>query len=355
MSNNDLQYSIEDLQYSIQDVQNKFNNLNETLIETLNDTSKTLLKNVDNNIKYIINSKIFINNKNININPVNTFLNTNYNNIKKILNLGKKKPSHTSAPAQGTEGTNQINKNALLIGCNYLGTRYQLNGCINDVKDVEIKLKSQYKFNNILIMTDNTPKKPTKENILDEIKTLLTNANSGDKVFLLFSGHGTTIKDTNSDEKDGVDELFVPLDFNCISDDEIKSVINNNLKKDVTLFCLFDCCHSGTILDLRYQYFDSENYDNSSENTNETETVGNVVMISGCRDSQFSADAYINFKSQGAATWSFLDALSNNNPNLTWKDLLTTMRSSLLKGNYQQTPQLSSGNKLDINTKFYLL
>jgi hypothetical protein len=203
-------------------------------------------------------------------------------------------------------------------------------------------------------MTDNTSKKPTKANILDEIKVLLNNSKSGDKLFLGFSGHGTYTRDTSGDEKDGLDEMFVAIDFNCISDDEIKILINNNLKKDVTLFALFDCCHSGTILDLRYQYFDSENYDNFTDNTKETETIGNVIMISGCRDNQTSADAYINSKYQGAMTWSLLDTL-NKNPNLTWKELITNMRSSLKTSEYEQIPQLSSGKQLDLTTKICLL
>jgi biopolymer transport protein ExbD len=300
-----------------------------------------------------MNSKLNKNDKSKNIQQINNFFNITYTNLKKKLNLDIK-AAQAQAQAQAEAQIIKINKNALLIGCNYTGTQYQLNGCINDVEHIQNKLKTQYGFNNILIMTDNTTKKPTKANILDEIKNLLTNSNSGDKLFLAFSGHGTYMKDTSGDEKDGLDEMFVPLDFNCISDDEIKIFINNNLKKDVTLFALFDCCHSGTILDLRYQYLDSENYDNSTENIKETETVGNLIMISGCRDNQFSADAYINSKYQGAMTWAFLDTV-NKNPNLTWKDLITTMRSSLKTSKYEQIPQLSSGNKLDLNNKICLL
>jgi hypothetical protein len=304
-------------------------------------------------------SKLSNNNKNINIKQIQNYFNTNYNNLQNKLNLDIKAAqaqaeaqahAHAQAQAQGIK----VNKNALLIGCNYIGTQYELAGCINDVEHIQNKLKSQYGFNNILIMTDNTSKKPTKVNILDELTNLLSKANSGDILFLAFSGHGTTMKDTSGDEKDGSDEMFVPLDFNCISDDEIKIFINNNLKKDVTLFALFDCCHSGTILDLRYQYFDSENYDNASENTKETETIGNIIMISGCRDNQTSEDAYINSKSQGAMSWAFLDTV-NKNPNLSWKDLITTMRSSLKTSKYEQIPQLSSGKKLDLTTKICLL
>ena len=328
-----------------------------------NNDVTNLLNYCNSNIKSIISSKLSSIN---NIKNIQNYFNTNYNNLKNKLNSDIKAAQASVGQTQASAGQIsasagqipaqeiKVNKNALLIGCNYIGTQYELNGCINDVENIQNKLKSQYGFNNILIMSDKTSKKPTKVNILGEIKILLTNANSGDKLFLVFSGHGTTIKDTNSDEKDGLDEMFVPLDFNCISDDEIKSFINNNLKKDVTLFALFDCCHSGTILDLRYQYFDSENYDNSTENTKEIETIGNIIMISGCMDNQTSADAYINSKYQGAMTWSFLDAV-NKNPNLSWKELITTMRSSLKTSKYQQIPQLSSGKKLDLTNKICLL
>ena len=313
----------------------------------------------NNNVQILLNycklniSKLSIINRNNNIKQIQNYFNITYNNLKNKLNLDIK-TAQAQAQAQAPAPITKFNKNALLIGCNYIGTQYELSGCINDVENIQNKLRSQYGFNNILIMSDNTSKKPTKVNILDEIKNLLTNANSGDILFLAFSGHGTSIKDTSGDEKDGLDEMFVPLDFICISDDEIKKFINNNLKKDVTLFALFDCCHSGTILDLRYQYFDSENYDNSTENTKETETIGNIIMISGCKDNQTSADAYINSKYQGAMTWAFLDTV-NKNPNLSWKDLITNMRTSLKTSKYEQIPQLSSGKKLDLATKICLL
>lgn len=71
-------------------------------------------------------------------------------------------------------------------------------------------------------------------------------------------------------------------------------------------------------------------------------------------DNQTSADAYINSKYQGAMTWSFLDTV-NKTPNLTWIELITTMRSSLKTSTYQQIPQLSSGKKLDLTAKICLL
>ena len=249
-------------------------------------------------------------------------------------------------------------KNALLIGCNYKNSSYALKGCINDVSNIKQVLTTSYGFDNITFMTDDTPLKPNKENILAAIKQLLSNANCGDILFLSFSGHGTNVKGTNvkgtnGHEKDGLDEVIMTIDFDYITDDELNSLIRNHLKKDVTLFALFDCCHSGTILDLRYQYLDSINVNKNTENIKHLETEGNVIMISGFMDRQTIAGAYIKSTRsyQGGITWAFLETL-HNNPDTTWGELLTTMRYYLKMASYSQIPQLSCGKKLDLMLKF---
>ena len=244
-------------------------------------------------------------------------------------------------------------KNALLIGCNYKNSMYELNGCINDAMNIKQILTESYGFDNIVLMTDDTPNIPTKKTILAEIKQLLNNANSGDILFLSFSGHGVNLTDRNGDEKDGLDEVIVPIDLDYIMDDELNSLIREHLKKDVTLFALFDSCHSGTMLDLRYQYLDSTRYDNNTEERNYPETEGNVIMISGCMDQQTSMDAYIKSAGtyQGAMTHAFLESVKKN-PNSSWIDLLISMRDYLKTADYEQIPQLSSGKKLDLMLKF---
>ena len=247
---------------------------------------------------------------------------------------------------------NVKSKHALLIGCNYNDSQYKLNGCINDVKNVQTLIKKNG-FNNIILLTDETEQKPNKSTILNEFKNLLMNSNSGDLLFFSYSGHGSYILDKNGDEKDEYDELIVPLDFNVITDDELKTIIQTYLKPNVTLFSLFDCCFSGTILDLKYQYLDSLNYDNYTENNNTNDTEGNVLMISGCTDEQTSADAFINNTSQGAMTWSFIESV-NNNPNLSWRELIKSMRDLLKKSNYEQIPQLSTGQIFNIDSKIFI-
>jgi hypothetical protein len=247
----------------------------------------------------------------------------------------------------------KTNKNALLIGCNYKNSPSELNGCINDATNIKQLLTDMYGFDNITLMTDDTENIPTKNNIVAEIKQLLNNANSGDILFLSFSGHGVYLRDKNGDERDRLDEVIVSIDFDTIIDDELNSLIRENLKKDVTLFALFDCCHSGTILDLRYQYLDSTRFNKNTQHSKYSETEGNVVMISGCMDRQTSMDAYIRSAGtyQGAMTFAFLETIKRN-PNASWNELLIEMRTYLRNEDYEQIPQLSSGKKLDLMLKF---
>ena len=237
---------------------------------------------------------------------------------------------------------NSKKKTALLIGCNYTGTQNALYGCINDVVCMNDKL-IKTGFTNINIMTDLTSVKATRNNILGAFISLLSNAQSGDTVCLFYSGHGTYTRDLNGDETDGYDECIVPCDLNIITDDELKAVIQQNLKPNVTLLAMFDSCFSGSVLDLKYSYMDGDNYDKYIENNKELNTPGNVLMISGCTDNQTSADAVMDNKPNGAMTWAFLNALTKQ-PNCSWRELVKNMRILLKSSQFTQLPQISTGN-----------
>ena len=283
-------------------------------------------------------------------NLINRAIDETNNYLKKLSEKYDKEIA--TAIATATTATVSNKRAALLIGINYTGTINELYGCINDTKNVQDLLKNKYNFTNVTLLNDNTPEKPTKQNILNGLQKLLSNTESGDTVFFMYSGHGTCTFDLNNDEKDGQDELIVPIDATtintCILDDDLNRVVRNTLKPGVKLLALFDSCFSGTILDLRYTY-------GYPDNTNEPETIGDVYMISGCTDQQTSADtvAPINGKeiASGAMTYAFLKIIEETT---IMSDLVVKMQTFLKANGYSQCPLLSSGKKIDYNKTNFL-
>lgn len=248
-----------------------------------------------------------------------------------------------------------MTKLALLIGINYTGTSSELNGCINDVNNMKQFLieHCDYKEENITILTDETKYKPTAMNILREMGQLIISAyyKHADQLFIHYSGHGTYLMDQYSDEKDNRDEALVPIDYETsglITDDLLHDYFSY-LPTDCTCVCLFDCCHSGTLLDLKYRYIKEEDYEVENENST---VIGNVIMISGCRDSQTSADAFMSGDWAGAMTTSFLNTMALYKNNVTCFHLLNSMRKYLEHKGFEQYPQICSSKKLN-NTSLF--
>lgn len=333
---------------SATDIQAYKNNLINQLRNTYNNNIAYLNNWLKNYVAYIKSLRINNSLKNYYISYYISIYNLNVNNLTNILNKNITNVINFTINTINITGK----KTALLIGINYIGTQNELSGCINDINDINTRITSEG-FQNINILTDNTEIKPTRENILTAFKNLLVNSKSGDLLFFAYSGHGSYQKDNNGDETTGYDQLICPLDLKMIVDDDLKSIIQTNLKQGVTLFAMFDSCFSGSVLDLKYQYIDSLNYDNFSQNDKELETPGNVFMISGCSDYQTSADAIINNKANGAMTWSLLQSLKQK-PNCSWRELIKSMRDSLKTSHYDQIPQFSSGKLENIDAKVFI-
>lgn len=150
-------------------------------------------------------------------------------------------------------------KRALLVGINYVGTRNELRGCHNDMETMKTYLEQQgFDGGDMrLLMDDGAHDRPTKSNILAGMQWLGEGAGPGDSLFLCYSGHGASVRDEDDDEEDGKDECLVPLDFNdagLLCDDEAYQHLVAPLPAGAQLVCVFDCCHSGTILDLPYTF-----------------------------------------------------------------------------------------------------
>jgi hypothetical protein len=253
-----------------------------------------------------------------------------------------------------------MKKQALVIGINYEGTQSELQGCINDALGVVEVLEE--KGYTVKLLTDHTPEKPTRRTILREFFNLINSDAS--TLYFHYSGHGSSIKDTNGDEVDGKDEVLCPIDYaenGFISDDEMRMLLQF-LRVDQTLFAVSDSCCSGTVFDLGFNVKEnvvwhgigkSSKVITMEESRKNTPTKGQCILLSGCRDDQTSADTKEDGKYQGAMTFAFMKALADPKVK-TFRDLLGFVRSILKEHGYTQVPMLSSGKKLDLSNDFHI-
>jgi hypothetical protein len=64
------------------------------------------------------------------------------------------------------------------------------------------------------------------------------------------------------------------------------------------------------------------------------------VLITGCRDTQTSADAFINGRYNGALTYGLVDAIRQAKGQLTYRELHNRVTQTLKAKNFDQVPQL---------------
>lgn len=88
-------------------------------------------------------------------------------------------------------------KRALLVGCNYPGTKVRLSGCANDVKRMHKTLVTRFGFaeSDILQLLDTNPNgvQPTGANIRSYLAKLIRGVQPGDVLVFHFSGHGVQV------------------------------------------------------------------------------------------------------------------------------------------------------------------
>ncbi len=261
-------------------------------------------------------------------------------------------------------------RSALLVGINYRDTSSELNGCYNDIMNVSQYLRSNlgYSSDAVTLLTDGNrgstvllpeSMRPTRENILAGISRLVSGLISGDEVVFHFSGHGSLVRDTNGDETTGFDSCLCPIDYDTagiITDDELRVCLINKIPKGAKLYAILDCCHNGTGCDLRYKYEDFSRLiairpttrwitqQKSFIQSKYAESLGDIYMISGSRDEQTSADAYINNQFAGALTYALITTLRTNDiRSYSWSSLLRDLRHFMRVNKYSQIPQIMTG------------
>ena len=274
-------------------------------------------------------------------------------------------------------------KKALLIGINrYRIPGGDLRGCVNDVKNLKAVLSTYYGFagKDVKTVTDYDA---TQKRMQAEISRLLSGAKAGDVLLLHYSGHGSNVPDKNGDEADHRDEILCPTDLdwkNPLLDDWLRQTFDT-LPAGVNLTVIMDCCHSGSntraiqppnapiierYLPSPWDLVAAESRRRltgvvrgiraerrkSAPRRNDVVSVDiSEVLISGCRDTQTSADAYISGSYNGALTYHLVKAIKEKKGQLTYRELHARTIGLLKKGKYSQVPQLE-GRKTNLDRPF---
>ncbi|KAI9187643.1 Ca(2+)-dependent cysteine protease [Blastocladiella emersonii ATCC 22665] len=138
----------------------------------------------------------------------------------------------------------------------------------------------------------------TRAQILGALEDMVYNACAGDTLLFSYAGHGGQTKDESGDEYDGADEFLVCAD-GMILDDEVRALLAC-LPAGCRMVLVFDCCHSGTMVDLE-------------NNTHELQAE--IVALSAALDSQES----MGFTTGGVFTSAIMRVLAENN-GISWID-----------------------------------
>lgn len=125
-----------------------------------------------------------------------------------------------------------------------------LTGTVNDVTAMQEMLVLVHGFDRAGILTL-TDQGATRRAILQAIEQhLLKDARKGDVLLFYYSGHGSQVRNSRSDEPDRMDESIVPADSRIgardIRDKELRPLFNRILERGARLTIVLDKCHSAS-------------------------------------------------------------------------------------------------------------
>ena len=149
----------------------------------------------------------------------------------------------------GKAPSGQTGPTIMTLAASGRGDWSDLDGAVNDVDVLQQILTARYGFKpeDIRVLRNF---EATRDRILSETKTWLIDAAApGDVSFFFYAGHGSQVKNSRTEEADGLDESIVPSDANKgapdIRDKELAGVFGGAVDKKLRLTVIFDSCHSG--------------------------------------------------------------------------------------------------------------
>jgi hypothetical protein len=270
------------------------------------------------------------------------------------------------SPALPICSDSSLKRYGFLIGCNYdvapsAGVP-SLSGPRHDVHNMRMFLQDTVGFEtaDIGIVTDED-RRVTRNVIIDALNAFAvkTTVDDLDFAFFYYSGHGSSVPSSNGLEQE--DECMIgddAMNGGIVLDDEIQTIINT-INPKTRVLMMFDCCHSGTMADLKYMYNSAVS---STVNDVMPDTHPMIIAITGCTDDQTSAEGVVDWfdprgSRSGYLTGAFIRLLTDQ-PELS-RSCLQTLDAihRFLHDNVpgiQQVPQINSSFPLSGETRVFL-
>ncbi|WP_225802810.1 caspase family protein [Streptomyces sp. NK15101] len=200
----------------------------------------------------------------------------------------------------------------------YEGWAGTLIACENDAHDMA-RLARTAGFETTTLLTPDG----TVANVTSVLREAAARLVPGDILLFTYSGHGGQVPDVtgSDDEPDALDETLVLYDRQFL-DDEVQQAFRA-FADDVRIVALFDCCHSGSGIELpgggpdestgrympeprqRQLYERDRSYLEDLQRTLAKDapadgTGHDALLVSACQDNQVAADGDVNGAFTGA-------------------------------------------------------
>lgn len=302
----------------------------------------------------------------------------------------KPAPELQTPSLQQPSTTASNTKHALLIGIGKYHAPFELEGPPHDVEALKQALTSHWAFSgeNITTLIDS---QATKKNILEEINRLLKRSQSGDEVFIYFSGHGTSALDehlggmVNLPYSSGA---IVPFDFSgsnakdslIVGRTDLRPLLTQFDQGDRRVLVAFDSCYSGNSVrslfsggkaktKARFLRLPSSRgmgnsdkgmpHTSKSMSPSEAYPYRNIVYMSAAQENETASDdgtgsRTLDGKPHGAFTDALLRILNNESRadlngdgNISFQEMYETVKNIVAQQQWAQTPMalpINGGN-----------
>jgi hypothetical protein len=266
-----------------------------------------------------------------------------------------------------------------------------------------------FPLENIQVLVDDptwATEAPTKDNILNAMRWLVSNTQHGDNLVFFYSGHGGHMRYEDRFEVDGLDQAIIPVDYHVmghIHDSLIFDTMVKPLSTGVRMTLVMDCYEGGQLLDLPYVFRASEQNTQEgfpggrfdpraippmatnmkwqhalrSKFTRQNNQYGqefvyamqdsadgfhreglrhphaDVCLIAVVKDAHLGAtQSYGGWGQAGGACTAAMTAVLNEKTRLTYFELLEGMRKYIRVKGFDQVPQISSTKPINLAGAF---